>query len=256
MEQVMKGKVALITGGAAGIGLATALKFAQNGAHIVVVDINAEQGELAISRIKELGGSGVFCRTDISKSDHTRKMIETAVTTFGGLDFAVNNAGVGGSAAGCRGRIDEIDEQPWRLLMDINLTGTWLCMKYEIIQMKKQKKGVIVNVASALGLVGMPNTSAYVASKHAVIGMTRSAALEYMAENIRINAICPGWTDTTMAKKKRTDDSYQKSMLSRQPIGRMGHPEEIADAIFWLCSEESSFVVGAALSIDGGWTAQ
>ncbi|HYV91654.1 MAG TPA: SDR family oxidoreductase [Chitinophagales bacterium] len=253
MEKIFANKVAIVTGGSFGIGRATAIAFARRGAKVVIADwIEDKEGE-SLKQIKALGGEAIFIQCDVSKSIYVKAMVKKTISTFGSLDFAFNNAGVEGAAAPTH----ECSEENWDKTIGVNLKGEWLCMKYEIPEMLKQGKGAIVNCASIAGLVGFPGLPAYVASKHGVIGITRTAALEYAKQGIRINAVCPGVIKTPMidrftGKKKEAEKQFE----SQEPIGRMGLPEEVAEAVVWLCSDASSFVTGDAMAVDGGWIAQ
>ncbi len=255
MPGTLQGKIALITGAGSGIGRATSLVMAREGATLVVSDINAEGGEETLSAVKDLGADGIFVHADVSKSDDVQALIAQAVQTYGRLDCAYNNAGIEGYMAG---RLHEYPEDTWDRLIDINLKGVWLCLKHEIPQMLQQGGGAIVNTASAAGLVGSRRLSAYVASKHAVVGLTKAAALEYAADGIRINAVCPGIIDTPMMDRLigGREADYEASIPSRQPIGRLGTPAEIAESVAWLCSDAASLVTGLAMAVDGGFTAQ
>ena len=246
------GKIAVVTGGSSGIGLATAQAFATVGTKVVIADI--EDGTKAVEGIKKAGGDAVFVRTDVSKSSDIRALVRTTVETYGQLDFAVNNAGIGGPAA----TTGNYAEQDWNRVIGINLTGVWLCMKYELEQMLKQGNGVIVNMASILGWVGFANSPAYVAAKHGVLGLTKTAAIEYAAKNIRINAVCPAFIETPLLEKAgitEGSDVYN-AIASLHPMKRLGKPEEVADLVLWLCSEGASFVTGSAYLVDGGYVAQ
>lgn len=242
-------KIALVTGGASGIGRATALAFAQAGARVVVSDVNRSSGEATVSQIQAAGGEAVFIAADISQAAQVEALIRQTLAAYGRLDCAVNNAGVGGDMLPTHQR----EEAAWDFLMSINLKGVWLSMKYEIPAMLEQGSGAIVNVASAAGLIGFRYASAYAASKHGVIGLTRSAALEYATKGIRVNVVCPGFTETPMvAEMNQANPRMVEATIKAIPMRRLGTPEEIAQAILWLCSEASSFVNGHALAVDGG----
>ena len=255
MPGTLQDKIALITGAGSGIGRATSLVMAREGATLVVSDINAEGGEETLSAVKDLGADGIFVHADVSKSDDVQALIAQAVQTYGRLDCAYNNAGIEGYMAG---RLHEYPEDTWDRLIDINLKGVWLCLKHEIPQMLQQGGGAIVNTASAAGLVGSRRLSAYVASKHAVVGLTKAAALEYAADGVRVNAVCPGIIDTPMVQRLigGREADYEATIPARQPIGRLGTPAEIAESVAWLCSDAASLVTGLAMAVDGGFTAQ
>lgn len=251
MEKIFETKVALVTGGSFGIGHATAIAFAKRGAKVAVVDWKEDHE--TVDAIKELGGEAIFIRCDVSKSDEVRNMVQKIEEKFGRLDYAFNNAGVEGETA----ITHECTEENWDRTIGVNLKGEWLCMKYEIPLMLKQGKGAIVNNASIAGLVGFQGIPAYVASKHGILGLTQNAALEYAKQGIRVNAVCPGVIRTPMidrftGKKKEVEKQFE----SLEPIGRLGEPEEVAEAVIWLCSDSSSFVTGDAMAVDGGWIAQ
>jgi NAD(P)-dependent dehydrogenase (short-subunit alcohol dehydrogenase family) len=252
MTELFQGKVALVTGGASGIGRATALAFAEKGAKVVVADLTVTEGEKTVLMIKDAGGAAIFVQADVSKAQEVEAMIKKTLETYGRLDCAFNNAGVGnpGSTVDCT-------EAEWDQTLQINLKGVWLCMKYEIPQMLKQGSGSIVNTASAGGLIGTPGLAAYTASKHGVVGVTKTAALEYVQQGIRVNAVCPGTVLTPLVKAGITAyPDLEKTLLSKHPMGRFGKPEEIAEAVLWLCSDAASYVTGIALSVDGGVVAQ
>jgi NAD(P)-dependent dehydrogenase (short-subunit alcohol dehydrogenase family) len=245
----MSGKVALITGAGTGIGRAATVAFARAGARVVGTGLHASHGEETMRLVEEAGGQGVFVEGDVSKADQVERMVGAAVETYGRLDFAFNNAGIAGEG----GLAADISEEGWRQVIDVNLTGVWLCMKYEIPRMLEQGGGAIVNCSSVLGLTALPGSAAYVASKHAVVGLTKSAALGYAAQGIRINSVNPGFVHTPMIDDAvGTSDESLAPLVRIEPIGRLGRPEEIADAVVWLCSEQASFVTGSAIVIDGG----
>lgn len=245
--------VALITGAASGIGRATALAFARNGADVVVVDIQEETGVKTARMVEEIGRKSLFIRADVSKDTDVKEMLRRAIDKFGRLDYAFNNAGIEGAQA----VTPDCAEENWNRVIDINLKGVWLCMKYQIPQMLKQGRGSIVNCSSIAGLIGFPSIPAYVASKHGVIGLTKTAALENAKSNIRINAVCPGVIQTPMVDRFiHGEAQIRKQLVEGEPVGRVGQPEEIADAVLWLSSQSSSFVTGHPLVVDGGWVAQ
>ena len=251
MDKIFEDKVALVTGGAFGIGKATAIAFAQRGAKVVVADW-IEDLE-TVDTIKKAGGTALFVKCDVSDTGDVASMVHKTIEQFGSLDYAVNNAGIEGETAPAH----ECSETNWDKVLGINLKGVWLCMKHEIPIMLNQGKGSIVNVASIAGLVGFPGLPAYVASKHAVIGLTKTAALENAKLNIRINAVCPGVIKTPMVDRVTgKDKTVEKAYEDMEPVGRMGQPEEVAEAIIWLCSDASSFVTGESMAVDGGWLAR
>lgn len=250
MEKTFENKVAIVTGGSYGIGKATAQAFAKRGANVVVADWIEEPSSL--KEIKDAGGTVTFVKCDVSKNRDVEQMIHQTIKTYGRLDFAVNNAGIEGVTAPTH----ECTEENWDKTIDINLKGIWLCMKHEIPFMLKQQRGAIVNVASVAGLIGFPGLPAYVASKHAIVGLTKTAALENAKQGIRINAVCPGVIKTPMVDRVTgKDKTAEKQYEDMEPIGRMGTPEEVAEAILWLCSDAASFVTGHAMAVDGGWIA-
>ena len=246
-------KIALVTGGGSGIGRATALVFAREGAKVVVTDVVVEGGEETVRLIKAAGGEALFVKADMAKAAEVEVMVNKAVATYGRLDCAHNNAGI----EGAMGTTTDYTEQDWDRVIRINLTGVWLCMKYEISQMLKQGGGAIVNTASGAGLVGVPRMPAYVASKHGVVGLTKTAALEYAKSGIRVNAVCPGVIQTPMVERVTgRRPGMVERMVAAEPIGRMGRPGEIAEAVVWLCSDAASFVTGLPMAVDGGAVAQ
>jgi NAD(P)-dependent dehydrogenase (short-subunit alcohol dehydrogenase family) len=208
--------------------------------------------------ITEQGGEAIFVRTDVSQAVEVQALISKAVETYGRLDCAHNNAGISGFGIAGDGYTltTEYPEERWHQVIAVNLTGVWLCMKYEIAQMLTQGGGTIVNTASAAGLVGGRGMSAYVASKHGVVGLTKTAALEYAQQGIRVNCVCPGWIQTPMTARGLSDPEQKAQIVAREPIGRVGTPEEVAETVVWLCSDAASFVTGHAMSVDGGLVAQ
>jgi NAD(P)-dependent dehydrogenase (short-subunit alcohol dehydrogenase family) len=248
----VEGKVALVTGGASGIGRATALTFAREGAQLVIADINADGGHQTVHMIREQGGEALFVHADVSQATAVAALISQTIATYGRLDCAHNNAGIGSRPWV---RLHEVPEESWDRVLTTNLKSVWLCMKYELIQMLAQGGGTIVNTASIMGLVGSwSRSSAYTASKHGVVGLTKTAALEYAQQGIRVNCVCPGYIQTAMSAQN--DPERQAQIIAREPIGRVGTPEEVAEAVVWLCSDAASFVTGHAMSIDGGLVAQ
>jgi len=246
-------KVALVTGASSGIGRATAMAFASAGFRVVAADIDADKGALLVRQIKEMGHEAVFIKTDVSASQDVNRMVKETIDRYGRLDCAFNNAGIEGESASTA----ECSEANWQQVLAVNLTGIWLCMKYQLPHMLKQGHGAIVNCASIAGLVGFQNLPAYVASKHGVVGLTRAAALENAKSGIRINAVCPGVIMTPMIERFTANNAAALSQLEAgEPVGRIGNPEEIASAVLWLSSGGASFVTGQALAVDGGWVAQ
>lgn len=252
MEKTFENKVALVTGGSYGIGRAAAVAFAKRGAKVVVADWAEDKEQETMKQIKSMGGEGIFVLCDVSKADQIKALIEKTIAQFGRLDFAFNNAGIEGAT----GQSHECTEENWDKTIGINLKGVWLCMKYEIPLMLKQGKGAIVNCASVAGLIGFPGLPAYVATKHGVIGLTKTAALENAKQNIRVNAVCPGVIKTPMIDRITGKNKVvEKQYADMEPMGRMGQPEEVAEAVMWLCSDAASFVTGHAMPVDGGWIA-
>jgi len=242
----------LVTGAGSGIGRATAQLFAAEGGRVVVVDQNETDAEKTVTLIKDSGGEAFAIGADISKQANCRAMVERAVAAYGKLNVAFNNAGVGASGFA----VADEEEVAWSRLIDVNLKGIFLSMKYEIPAMLAAGGGTIVNTASVAGLVGERGIGAYAASKHGVVGLTRTAALDYIGQGIRINAVCPGATRTRILADWFQDPKVEEFVLSRHPIGRIAEPEEIGRAVLFLASDDASFVVGQALAVDGGLTAQ
>lgn len=254
MTRSFDGKVALVTGAGAGIGRATSLAFARDGSRVVVADINAAGGEETVQMIRRSGGEAHFANTDVGEAAQVAALIEETITTYGRLDYACNNAGIEGVSQPTADYPEEI----WRRVLTINLTGAWLCMKYEIPQMLRTGGGAIVNMSSVLGTVGFPNAAPYVAAKHGLIGLTKTAALEYATQGIRVNAVCPAFVATPMLERAGllTDPEMHQMLVNLHPVKRLGTPEEVAEAVLWLCSDAASFATGQALLVDGGYVAQ
>lgn len=249
------GKVALVTGAASGIGKATALAFAREGARVVVSDLTGqtEAGETVAEEICADGGEAVFIACDVAEESEVNALVAGTMDRFGRLDAAYNNAGIEGGSA----ETHACEVETWDRVMSINLRGLWLCMRAEIPHMLAQGGGTIVNCASVAGLVGFQNSPAYTASKHGVVGLTKSAALEYAQRGIRVNAVCPGVIDTPMVGRVTQRDNAAAGRLTEaEPMGRLGTAEEIADAVLWLSSPAASFVTGYPMAVDGGWVAR
>ena len=253
MAGLTEGKVALVTGAGSGIGRATALVFAREGAKVVVSDIVVAGGQETVQQIEAAGGEAIFVKADVSQAADVEALVTQTVETYGRLDCAFNNAGIEG---GMKLTIDCTKEEFDRTIA-VNLTGVWLCMKYEIQQMLSQGGGAIVNTASAAGLVGFPSLPDYVASKHGVVGLTKTAALEYAKSGIRVNAVCPGVIQTPMVERgAQLSPGFDELALSMEPVGRFGQPAEVGEAVVWLCSDAASFVTGHPMVVDGGLVAQ
>ncbi len=275
MQRRFEGKVVIVTGAAAGIGRASAVAFAREGAKVVAADVAVPGGEETIRLIREAGGEAAFVRADVSQAAQVEAVVARALELYGKLDCAHNNAGT----EGVRGASADCTEENWDRTVGVNLRGVWLCMKYEIPAMLRQGRGAIVNTASIAGLVGIRNFPAYTASKHGIVGLTKSAALEYVRAGIRVNAVCPGLIDTDLIRRAASGNASPESQPGwlrpvsdvltgvkesvarkvleyRQPSRRMGQPEEVAEAVLWLCSDAASFVNGHALVVDGGFVAK
>lgn len=249
----LTGKVAVVTGGSAGIGRSAALALAAEGAAVVLSDLDDERGNAVAGEIVAKGGRAAFVHADVSDDEQVEAMVRRAVVEFGGLDLAFNNAGIEGD----RAPTHECTPENWHRTLAVNLTGVWSCMRHEIPKMLERGAGSIVNCSSVAGLVGFASIPAYVASKHGIVGLTRTAALEYAEAGVRVNAICPGVIDTEMVGRfTGGDEEATSAMVAMEPIGRMGRPEEIADAVVWLCSDRSSFTTGQAIAVDGGFVAR
>jgi NAD(P)-dependent dehydrogenase (short-subunit alcohol dehydrogenase family) len=252
MTKLLEGKIALVTGAGSGIGRSTALAYASNGAKVVVSDMNEEGGIETINLISESGGQAIFVKADVSKPEDNETLVAKTLETFGQLDIACNNAGIGGESSPAGEK--SIDD--WDKVIAINLSGVFYGMRYQIPAMLKQGRGSIVNVSSILGQVGFANAAAYVAAKHGVVGLTKTAGIEYAARGIRVNAIGPAFIKTPLLEKANLDESVRKLLVSLHPIGRLGESEEVAELIIWLSSDKASFVTGSYYAVDGGYLAQ
>lgn len=248
----LSGKVAIVTGGSSGIGKATAIAFAREGAKVVVASRREKEGIETVKQMRSAGSEGLFIKTDVSKETDVSAMVEKTIATYGHLDYAFNNAGIEQIPTPFVEQIEETFDQ----IMDINVKGVWLCMKHQIPQMLKNGGGAIVNMSSIGGIIGGAGVPIYVASKHAVLGLTKSVALEYAKEGIRINAVCPGAIETDLFDRFADNPEMRQRMMAMHLIGRVGKPEEIAEAVVWLCSDKASFVTSQSLPLDGGYVAQ
>lgn len=249
----LKQKVALVTGGSSGIGRASSIAFAEAGARVVIADVDTVGGKKTVCQVKELGGDALFLRADVRRVKDVESLIQHVVKAYGRLDCAHNNAGIAGEIA----KTAECTEENWDNVINTNLKSVWLCMKYEILQMSHQQRGVIVNTSSVYGLTGCQRwLPAYAASKHAIVGLTKTAALEYAETGIRVNAVCPGAVDTPF--RKQLGEKHEEALKSgqRYPIGRIGSAKEAADTVVWLCSDAASLITGSTIVVDGGLTAQ
>lgn len=241
-------KVAFITGAASGIGRATAIAFAQEGARVALIDRAEDALQPVADAIRATGGAVLAIACDVAVPEQVEAAVARTVAVFGRLDIAFNNAGVENEAA----PVAEIALEAWDRILDINLRGTFVCMKHEIAQMLRQGSGVVVNTASGAGIRGVAGGASYAASKHAIIGLTKSAALDYATSNIRVNAVLPGNIETPMMDRFTGGDI--RKAIALEPVGRLGRPEEIAEAVLWMCSDLGAFVTGASISVDGGWS--
>jgi NAD(P)-dependent dehydrogenase (short-subunit alcohol dehydrogenase family) len=251
MVSGVNGKSLIVTGGSSGIGQAAAILFAKNGAKVTIADVNVSGGEATAKEIREAGREAQFIQVDITNPDEVKAMVSAAVNKYGRLDGAFNNAGLGNVGK----KIHEISLKEWNHCQTINMTGTFLCIKYEVEEMLKTGGGAIVNTASVAGLICVPSTSEYTASKHGVSGLTKAAAVDYGQYNIRINAIAPGAVNTPMFAKSCADvENFEEIIAAQHPIGRFGEPVEQAEAAMWLLSDAASFVTGTVMPVDGGYT--
>ena len=246
----MKNKVVIVTGSASGIGAATALLFAKEGARVVVSDLQEEKGREVVKQIEEAGGKASFFKADVSKAEDNEALVNFAVETYGKLDVAVNNAGIGGEA----NKIADMSLEGWHKVISVNLDSIFYSLKYQIPALQKNGGGSIINISSILGSVGFMGSAAYVAAKHGILGITKTAALEYSSEKIRINAVGPAFIDTPLLDQ--LDDELKQQLVSMHPIGRFGKSEEVAEIILWLGSDKASFATGAYYPIDGGYLAR
>ena len=254
MAGMLEGKVAFITGGGGGIGRATSLVMAREGATLAIADADVSMAEETAKQVRAAGAKAIVVSGDVTEEEQVKAMVDSVVAQLGRLDVAYNNAGIAHAYAGAVGlRTHEISREVADQVLNINVTGVWLCMKYELIQMMKQGGGAICSTASIAGLIGLSTSSIYVASKHGVIGLTKTAAIEYAADNIRVNCVCPGFIETRMTKDVMSRRGNE--LMQAVPMHRMGQPGEIGETVTWLCSDRASYVTGAAYVVDGGYTA-
>jgi NAD(P)-dependent dehydrogenase (short-subunit alcohol dehydrogenase family) len=250
---IFTGKVALVTGGSSGIGRAAAVAFASEGAKVVVASRRQQEGQETVELIRQAGSEGICIQTDVTKEEEVKAMVDKAISTYGKLDYAFNNAGVEGSLA----PLVEQNLNEYNRVFDANVKGLFLSMKYEIASMLENGGGSIVNNSSIAGLIGFAGMGIYVASKHAVLGLTKTAALEVAKSNIRVNAVSPGGIQTDMFERfASSHEGMEEQMIQLHPVGRLGKPEEIADAVVFLCSDRASFITGQSIAVDGGFTVQ
>lgn len=247
-------KVAIVTGASTGIGRATAIDFAEKGANVVVADLNVLEGNATVAHIRGMDRKAIFVRCDVANEKAVEAMVASTIHEYGRLDFACNNAGIEGVSS----PLAEMRNGDWQRVIDVNLTGVFFCMKYEIAEMLKAGGGAIVNMASILGQVGFASAGAYTAAKHGVLGLTKVAALEYSSKGIRVNAVCPAFIATPMLERAgiTTDETVRQTMEAMHPIGRLGEPYEVAKVVTWLCTPDASFMAGEAVLVDGGFVAR
>ncbi len=251
----IEGRVAIVTGGNSGIGRASALGLARAGARVVIGARREREGAAVVEEIEAEGGAAAFVPTDVTQEADVRRMVETALLTYGRLDIAVNNAGAN-TTDGTYPPLVDLDEAGWDRIVDVNLKGVWLSMKHELRPMLEAGTGAIVNTSSIAGLVGIRNSAAYTASKHGVVGLTKAAALEVAARGVRVNAICPGTVDTPMLERLLAVQPERRgAYAAAEPLGRMAAPREVADVVLFLCSDAATYLTGAAIPVDGGWSA-
>jgi NAD(P)-dependent dehydrogenase (short-subunit alcohol dehydrogenase family) len=252
MEMLFQNRVAIVTGGGSGIGEATAKLYASNGAKVVVSDVNETHGKAVAQKIIQDGGEAIFVKADVSTPADCEKLVNETFKTYGQLDIAFNNAGIGGES----NPVADMSIEGWDHIIAVNLSSVFYCMKYEIAAMLKKGKGAIVNMSSILGSVGFANASGYVAAKHGVVGVSKNAALEYSAKGIRINSVGPAFINTPLLTSAGIDDNMKKILAQSHPVGRLGEPGEVAELVIWLSSDKASFVTGAYYPVDGAYLAQ
>ena len=254
MAGLLEGKSALITGGGGGIGRATALIFAREGARLAIADANRDAAEQTVAAVNAAGGQAMSLSGDVTDSAAVQDMVRSVVGAYGRIDCAFNNAGIAGYQVDAAGKLThEWSDDAFDRMIAVNLRGVWLCMKHELIQMRAQGGGTIVNTGSIAGLIGLPTSSAYVAAKHGVLGLTKTAALEYAGDKIRVNAVCPGYIETKMTEDTRRRRGAE--LIAKIPVSRMGQPEEIGEMVLWFCTDRASYVTGACWNVDGGYMA-
>ena len=253
MDKYLSGKTAIVTGGASGIGEATALLYAECGANVVVSDIHEEAGNKVVQQIQQNGGKAIFIKADVSKPEDCEQLVNKTVDAFGGLHIAFNNAGIGGES----NAVGDMSIEGWNKVINVNLSSVFYCMKYQLLQMQKQDSGAIVNNSSILGAVGFNNAAGYVAAKHGVVGLTQVAALEYSSKGIRINAVGPAFINTPLLSEAGMDNNVKQTVLvPLHPIGRLGESKEVAELVVWLSSDKASFITGSYYPVDGGYLAR